>query len=387
MKVKIAVIGGGIAGLSIARDLALRGFNVTVFDKQKIGNGTTTQCAGMLHSGARYITKDLKTARLCFEENKIIRRIISHAVGKRGAFFVRYEDDDPDFEKKFIYGCKEIGIPIKKISGTKARAMEPKLGQSVVHVFETPDLVIDTFSLIFSYLNTLNKMKSVKIFEEVKINKTTLRNGRWKIDTDKNSYMFDLIINSSGEGLATVGKMFGANIELSYIYGSMALFEKRLSSRIVTRCAPNATGDVIVPGVGVTLIGSTWHERGKPSKVRITKEDEKEIRKTASKMLPPVDKQKLISGLTSVRTHLEDSSYTRSFGSKRDHLILDHEAKDGIENLICVLPGKMTIARYVAEKVGDMVCQKFNILEQSRTAQTPLERPKRIPRKFKFYLN
>lgn len=101
---KIAIIGGGIAGLSIARDLALRGLSVTVFDKQKIGNGATTQCAGMLHSGARYVTKDIKIARLCFKENKIIRKIAPHAVGKRGAFFVRYKDDDQKYKQKFISG-------------------------------------------------------------------------------------------------------------------------------------------------------------------------------------------------------------------------------------------------------------------------------------------
>jgi len=158
MEIKVAIIGGGIAGLSIARDLALRGFKITIFDKRKIGNGTTTQCAGMLHSGARYVTKDLKTAKLCFNENEIIRRIVSHAVGKKGAFFVRYKRDDPEYEERFINGCKKIGIPLRRISRQKARRLEPKLGPNVSHVFKTPDVVIDTFSLIYSYLNDLRKM-------------------------------------------------------------------------------------------------------------------------------------------------------------------------------------------------------------------------------------
>ena len=385
MEIKVAIIGGGIAGLSIARDLALRGFRITIFDKRKIGNGTTTQCAGMLHSGARYVTKDIKTAKLCFNWNKIIRKIVPQAVGKRGAFYVRYIKDDPEYEERFINGCKEIGIPLRKISGPKARMLEPRLGSNVSHVFKTPDVVIDTFSLIYSYLYDLRKM-GVKVLEETNIKRASLESEKWKIDTNKGSFIFDFVINSTGDGLAIVGKIFGADIETSYIYGSMALFERRLSSRIITRCAPNAIGDVIVPGVDLTLIGSTWHERGRPSKVSITKKDEKEIKRTASKMLPLVNKQRLISCLTSVRTHLKDLSYKSLFGSKRDYIILDHEATHGIVNLISVLPGKMTIARYVAEQVGDIVCRKFNIGKKSRTANILIEKPKIVPRKFKFYL-
>lgn len=386
MAIKILVIGGGIAGLSVARDLVLHGFSVTIIDKQKIGNGTTTQCAGMLHSGARYAIKDLKTARLCFEENRTIRRIVSHAVGKRKAFFVRYKDDNSKYEEKFINGCRQIGIPIKKISGPKARQLEPQLGPDVDYVFETPDMVIDTFSLIFSYLHDLIKRKGVEIFEEMKIKKASKVGGKWKIDTDKNSHLFDLVINCSGDGLAAVGKMFGENIELSYVYGSMALFENRLSSRIVTRCAPNVTGDVVVPAVGATLIGSTWHERNKQSKVDITKKDEKEIRKTASRMLSGVSRGKLTASLTSVRTHLKDTSYSSSFGSKRNHLILDHKSNGKSTGFISVLPGKLTIARYVAEQVGNIVCQKFNINARSTTASKPIKKPKTVLRNFKFYL-
>lgn len=382
---KIAIIGGGIAGLSVARDLSLRGFDVVVIDKQKIGNGTTTQCAGMLHSGARYATKDLKTARLCLQENKIIRKIIPNAVGKRNAFFVRYKDDDPEYEREFVDGCKQIGIPIKRIPGSKARQFEPRLGLNISHVFETPDVVIDTFSVLFSYSDDLKK-RGVKILEETEVEKATRVDEKWKVDTNKNSFLFDLVINCSGDGLATVGKIFGQDIEISYIYGSMALFENRLSSRIITRCAPNITGDVIVPAVGATLIGSTWHERGKQSKVDITEKDEKEIRKTASKMLPEVDNNKLISSLTSVRTHLKDVSYSDSFGSKRDYLILNHQNDKLPIDLISVLPGKLTIARYVAERVGDIVCERFNTKVRSTTAAKTIVKPKSVPREFQFYL-
>ena len=385
MNKQVAIIGGGIAGLSIARDLALRDFGVVLFDKQKIGNGTTTQCAGMLHSGARYATKDLKTAKLCLQENKIIQKIVPHAVGNNKAYFVRYTDDEYGYEKRFIDDCKKVGIPIKKISGIDDRKNESMLGSKISHVFETPDKVIDTFTLVFLYLDDLKKRSNVKINENTKIKSATFNKGGWNIKTDKDVFSFDFVINSSGDGLSEVSKLFDQNIDLSYIYGSIALFTGRLSSRIITRCAPNATGDVIVPAQKHTLIGSTWHERNKRSIVKINKEDEKEIRKTAEDMIPKVKDVKLLSSLTSVRTHLRDDSCSDSFGSKRDYLILEHQNNGKYINFMSVLPGKMTIARYVAEQAGDIVCKRLNIKKKSKTATTPIKKPTNVPRKFKFY--
>lgn len=385
MNKRIAIIGGGIAGLSIARDLALRDLDVTLFDKQKIGNGTTTQCAGMLHSGARYATKDLKTAKLCLQENQIIQKIVPHAVGSKKAYFVRYANDDSEYEKKFIEGCKKVGIHINKISEVKAKQNEPMLGSRVSHAFETPDKVIDTFTLVFSYLNDLKERNNVKIYENTKIKPAILNKDIWNIKTDKGTFSFDFVINSSGDGLSQVSKLFGQDIELSYIYGSMALFNSRLSSRIITRCAPNATGDVIVPAQKHTLIGSTWHERDKRSVVKINKKDEKEIKKTAKNMIPKVKDAKLLSSLTSVRTHLKNDSYSDSFGSKRDFLILAHQNNGKYINFMSVLPGKMTIARYVAEKAGDIVCKKLNVKQKSKTSTMPISKPTTIKREFKFY--
>ncbi len=387
MNVKIAVIGGGIAGLSIARDLALRGFDITLFDKQKIGNGTTTQCAGMLHSGARYATKNLRTAKLCLQENRIVQKIVPHAVGKQKAYFVRYTDDEPEYEKNFVESCKKVGIPIKKISGDYAKQNEPMLGPQISHAFETPDKVIDTFTLVFSYFYDLKKRSNVKIYENTEIKSAKFDKDKWEMKTNKATFSFDFVINSSGDGLTQVSKLFGRNIELSYIYGSMALFSGRLSSRIITRCAPNATGDVIVPAHKYTLIGSTWHERDKRSVVKINKEDEKEIREIAGNMIPKARDSKLLSSLTSVRTHLRDDSYSDSFGNKRDFLILEHQDNGKYINLLSVLPGKMTIARYVAEQVGDIVCKRLNIKKKSKTAITPIKKPINISRRFKFYIS
>ncbi|MEF8809274.1 FAD-dependent oxidoreductase, partial [Natronomonas sp.] len=50
----VIVVGGGATGVGIARDLAMRGLDVTLFERGGLGSGTTGRSHGLLHSGARY---------------------------------------------------------------------------------------------------------------------------------------------------------------------------------------------------------------------------------------------------------------------------------------------------------------------------------------------
>ena len=51
----IAVIGGGIAGAAVARDAALRGLSVIVFEKNTLGSGASSKSSKLIHGGIRYL--------------------------------------------------------------------------------------------------------------------------------------------------------------------------------------------------------------------------------------------------------------------------------------------------------------------------------------------
>ena len=51
----IGIIGGGIAGAGIARDAALRGLKVVLFEKNTFGSGTSSKSSKLIHGGIRYL--------------------------------------------------------------------------------------------------------------------------------------------------------------------------------------------------------------------------------------------------------------------------------------------------------------------------------------------
>ena len=79
---KIGVIGAGITGLFSALNLALDGYDVTLFDREYILSGTSGKFHGMLHSGSRYSVNDNESARECIRENTLLSNTASSKIIK-----------------------------------------------------------------------------------------------------------------------------------------------------------------------------------------------------------------------------------------------------------------------------------------------------------------
>jgi glycerol-3-phosphate dehydrogenase len=56
----------------------------------------------------------------------------------------------------------------------------------------------------------------------------------------------------------------------------------------------------------------------------------------------------------------------------REHRVLDHKSRDGIEGLVSVLGGKITAYRAVAKDAVDTVCRKLGVKAACTTAEVPL---------------
>jgi len=77
----IVVIGGGITGAGIARDAALRGLKVALFEKGDYASGTSSKSSKLVHGGLRYLEHG--EIGLVFEsvsERRVQTRVAPHLV-------------------------------------------------------------------------------------------------------------------------------------------------------------------------------------------------------------------------------------------------------------------------------------------------------------------
>ncbi len=77
----LAVIGGGINGVAIARDAALRGLKTILFEKGDFAGGTSSKSSKLIHGGLRYLQNfQFKIVRESLQERSILMKTASNLV-------------------------------------------------------------------------------------------------------------------------------------------------------------------------------------------------------------------------------------------------------------------------------------------------------------------
>ena len=79
--VDLVVVGGGINGAGIARDAAMRGLSVALFEKGDFCSGTSAWSSRLIHGGLRYLEYlELSLVYESLKERCILQRIAGHLV-------------------------------------------------------------------------------------------------------------------------------------------------------------------------------------------------------------------------------------------------------------------------------------------------------------------
>jgi len=77
----LLVVGGGITGVAVARDAALRGLAVVLLERGDLASGTSSATSRLIHGGYRYLAEyDFSLVRESLQERAILHRLAPHLV-------------------------------------------------------------------------------------------------------------------------------------------------------------------------------------------------------------------------------------------------------------------------------------------------------------------
>ncbi len=152
-RIDALVIGAGVIGLAIARELALAGHEVVVIDQAEgIGTGTSSRNSEVIHAGLYYAPDSLK-AKLCVEGRHALyaycaERSIAHR--RCGKLVVAVDDSEaPALEALHVQAQANGVADAQIIDGAAARAMEPAL--NAVAALHSPCTgIIDSHAFMFA---------------------------------------------------------------------------------------------------------------------------------------------------------------------------------------------------------------------------------------------
>ena len=139
-----AIIGGGIIGLTIARELAIRGAEVTVLEKEPgLGMHASGRNSGVLHAGFYYAPDSLK-AQLTAHGNRLLRDFCAeHDVPVRscGKVVVATNDDQLPALDELARRGQANGVRLEVIDEKQLADLEP-LARTHERAIWSPDTAV-----------------------------------------------------------------------------------------------------------------------------------------------------------------------------------------------------------------------------------------------------
>ncbi|HEY3379468.1 MAG TPA: glycine oxidase ThiO [Armatimonadota bacterium] len=208
----VIVIGGGITGLGLARELAGRGLSVTLLDRTQPGREASWASAGMLAPQGEL--SEGSFLQLCLESNRLypeFRAAVEEETGIRcyhreAATLALALTDEDETEFRHTYERQRAdGLQVEWLNGDEARKIEPALSDKVRGGMYLPgDRHIEN-RLLVPALEQSCRMRGVEIVDGALVTKILTEGGRAVgVDTILGPRYGRTIVNAAGSWAAAI---------------------------------------------------------------------------------------------------------------------------------------------------------------------------------------
>src|SRR5262245_2410176 len=206
----VAVVGGGVIGLSVAWQLSRAGAAVTLFERDRAGAGTSRVAAGMLApiTEAGHGTGDRAMVRFAKASLERYPSFIAElerdadlpvALDTRGTLLAALDRDDREALQRVFEHRRASGLCVEWISGERAREIEPLLSPRVVAaVWIANDHQVDTASLMAALVRACSH-RGVEVHEDTEVETLRIENGRVAgVRTEGADFDADVVVVATG---------------------------------------------------------------------------------------------------------------------------------------------------------------------------------------------
>ncbi len=372
------IIGGGITGAGIMRDLSLRGIHCILVEKRDLCAGASGGNHGLLHSGARYVSNDLQSAIECRIEGEILKKIAPHCIEETGGLFVSVEGDDQEFAANFPTMCNKAGIRCDEIGTSEARVMEPALTEFLAKVYHVADATIDPFHLALenvAHAEQINQSKYMPHSEIIGFSRqdSTIQEALCQDSRTGQKFIIKArqFVNAGGGWAMNIAHMAGCDdVRVLWSKGTLLVSHDRLTDRVINRLRPPADGDILVPGGTVSILGTTSLRTDEIENVRPTVDEVNMNVQEGMIMVPAIASTRFIRAFSRVRPLVQDAESHDDRDVARSFSLFDHS--NSLENFCTITGGKLTTFRLMAEKTADLVAARLDNHNRCSTHTEPL---------------
>jgi glycerol-3-phosphate dehydrogenase len=363
------VIGAGVIGCAIARELAKYKIETVLVEKEPdVGSGVSKGNSGVLHTGLYYPRGSLK-AKLCVEGRLMFPELAKQLdvpyrlCGKH--VIARTEEELEDLEILKAVGEGNGVEELKIISGNELKKREPRLDALYALYSPVAGIVPPYLFTIALAENALNN--GVKVHVNTQVSAIKQVNSGYKVTTNQGVFHADIVVNSAGLFADKISALIGIDdYKLYPCRGEYLILDKNCRDLINSMVYPVPPKIAGVLGVHLTptldgniLIGPSEEFINDREDTRTTKEKIRQLIDGAKSLLPSIPLNQVIYGFSAVRSKITSPEEKGS----RDFII-----QEDVENFINMIgmesPG-LTSSPSIAKLVVRMIKEKMDLEEKT----------------------
>ncbi|MFO0662065.1 MAG: FAD-dependent oxidoreductase [Polyangiaceae bacterium] len=389
--VDVVVIGGGVNGSGVARDAALRGLKVALFERNDFAFGASGNSSGMIHGGVRYLTYDPAVTKKSSLDSGFIQRIAPHLLfripfllpvtegpGSRALLALM----DAFFEAYDQYQPLKRGKPHARIDPADLRKLEPGLVGDVVGGVTFDEWGIDGSRLVVS--NALDaELHGARIEVHTTVEKIQRHPDtgapiaveiRDQITGKREVVTTRVIVNATGAWSPFTTEMASLPQTASAVRGGKGIhvvYDRRLTNYAIVAKTIDGRQIFLEPWQNMSVLGTTDDDYyGSLDRVRATTDEVRYLEQAMARVFPAIKTARAIGTYAGVRLTLYNWG-TIEDKLSREHEVIDH-ARHGAPGMFSLIGGKLASYRLFAEEATDLVMAHLGRGETSTTHSKPL---------------
>jgi glycerol-3-phosphate dehydrogenase len=368
------IIGGGINGAGIARDLALRGLRVALADKGDFASGTSSASTKLIHGGLRYLERfDLRLVFESCRERQILQSIAPHLVRPLPFFIPVYRDDPRSLltirAGMTLYDLLSLLRNNRNhsiLSAAEGLEREPALRKTDLQgVALYWDCRMDDARLCLENILAAREAGAevVNYLEVTGFSKKGERvHGVRLCDRETGEELeveAEVVVNAAGPWLDKVCALDGeAEPKLRPTRGTHILVSRLTRGREALYLTAGRDDRLffVIPWGNLSLIGTTdIDDHGDPDTVAPTTEDIDYLLTETARHLQtaPLSRGDVVAAFAGLRPLVDET------GAQASRVSREHRIFESASGLISIGGGKYTTYRAVASQTAALVCSRL----------------------------